>query len=140
MKRKDQGNAPRKNLRPRVYLPDFRNTVLQELEKGKSVADLAWACKVAETTICRWRREANRAKGKVVHKRVFTQEFRLGVIQRVEAGESARSVARDEKIDRGTVWRWRNKFGNPKIRLREEKGGEDAKVGLANLQRAESEQ
>ena len=53
--------------------------------------------------------------------RSFSREFKLRVVQRIEAGENVSALARELTIKRGLLYRWRDTFrlGGPEaLRLR----------------------
>ena len=64
--------------------------------------------------------------------RVFSREFKLGIIGRIEAGENVSALARELKLMRKDLYVWRDRFltGGPEA-LRGPGRPRKAEVGLA---------
>ena len=64
--------------------------------------------------------------------RVFSREFKLGIVRRIEAGENVSALARELKLMRKDLYVWRDRFltGGPEA-LRGPGRPRKAEVGLA---------
>lgn len=114
---------PIKPRKPK-YSDEYMIEALRKLDEGKSVPEVAPAFGMNVSTLYRAYRKALDGMfpgymptrlNAVDPNRTFTDEFKIGVVKRIEAGETASQVARDIGVHRQTVQEWWDKLRDPSL-------------------------
>jgi transposase-like protein len=69
-------------------------------------------------------------------RRIFTREFKLGVIERLEAGESGSVLARELSLKRTIIYRWRDAWREGGPEALRSKRGRPPKLEALEMERA----
>src|SRR5215470_5957655 len=123
---------------PRTYDDDFIITLLKELDKGRTVSEVADIYDVDPVSIYKWRRLAKQGKFGAYRPEFvpatvkrYPLELKLAAAKRVAAGETCSSVAVDLKVGRSSVSDWYTAFGPKNKPVVKQVGKAEAKCASA---------
>src|SRR5215471_5493082 len=115
-------------IKGKEYSPEFKKAAVQQLETGRTAAEVARAVSVDPKTVSRWCRlflagELGDWRPDVTKlkppPRKFTPEQKQAAVREVEAGKSMAQIARDNLVAASFLTRWCAQYASPDSEIRQ---------------------